>query len=405
MKDLNKLSEKLTVHYAAAFFTYFSAFCMIRSFISVYLSDRGFSYTQVGIITAIHMLITAVIQPLYAQILDRFPKLGLRRFIALCCIPSAICSILTFLLPARLIFFIPLYIIFGLTEIGLQSLMVSVGMEYVNAGVPINAGLGRGFGSMGYAVSNMILGALIVRFGAPVSQKLNILLLAVMILLILFLPDPWKTGGIPQEKTDRDELPSDSVSVFLQKNRVFALFTFSVIFLFFGHSVVNTYMPNVAAQFGKGSDFTGMIVGISAALELLPMMFYTLINRKISSLQLLSISAIFFTVKLLTAALAPNAGWLVVSQFMQILAYALYAMSSIYFTNRAVSPHNRVMAQGLLIGAGEVGFMIESLVGGIILDHMSVRVLLWVGVAISAIGSVMMLSALSQFRKNHITGE
>ena len=75
------------------------------------------------------------------------------------------CSLLTFILPAKLLFFIPIYIVFGLCEIGLQSLIVSAGMEYVNAGIPINAGLGRGFGSMGYAIANVILGNLIVRYG------------------------------------------------------------------------------------------------------------------------------------------------------------------------------------------------------------------------------------------------
>ncbi|MBQ6427990.1 MAG: MFS transporter, partial [Oscillospiraceae bacterium] len=171
---------------------FFAAFCMVRSFISVYLVDCGFSYTQVGIITGIHMFVTAAIQPNYAQILGRFPKLGLRRFITLLCIPAAICSGLTFVLPAKLIFFIPLYVIFGLTEIGMQSLMVSLGMEYVTAGVQIIAGLARGFGYVGYAIANMVLGTLIVRFGAPISQKLNIVLVLLQAILVFSLPDPEK---------------------------------------------------------------------------------------------------------------------------------------------------------------------------------------------------------------------
>ena len=388
------------MHYAAAFFLYFSAFCMIRSFISVYLVDCGFTYTQVGIITGIHMFITAAIQPLYSQILDRFPKLNLRSFIALCCIPAMACSLLTFILPAKLLFFIPIYIVFGLCEIGLQSLMVSVGMDYVNAGIPVNAGLGRGFGSMGYAIANVILGNLIVRYGVPISQKLNIALLVVLVTAMLTLPDPAKIGTETQDNEEKDEQPSDSIMDFLKKNRVYALFTLSTIFIFIGHSTVNIYMPNIAAQFGKGSDFTGAVIGIAAALELIPMMFYSQISKKISSLQLLSISAIFFSVKMLTTALAPNAGWLVVSNVMQISAYALYAISSIYFTNQAVRPHNRVMAQGLQVGAGEAGFMIGSLTGGIILDHSSIRVLLWIGVAVTIAGSAIMLSAISLFRRN-----
>ena len=68
MKELSVTSKKLTVHYAAAFAVYFAAFCMIRSFVAVYLNDRGFSYTQIGIITAVHMFCTAVIQPNFSAI-------------------------------------------------------------------------------------------------------------------------------------------------------------------------------------------------------------------------------------------------------------------------------------------------------------------------------------------------
>lgn len=399
MKDLSQISKRITVHYAVAFAVFFAAFCMVRSFISVYLVDCGFSYTQVGIITGIHMFVTAAIQPNYAQILGRFPKLGLRRFITLLCIPAAICSGLTFVLPAKLIFFIPLYVIFGLTEIGMQSLMVSLGMEYVNAGLDVNEGVGRGFGSVGYAIANMILGTLIVRFGAPISQKLNILLVLLLAVLIYTMPDPEKYRTGSDEEQNESLQQADSIPHFLRHNHVYALFTLSVIFIFFGHSIVNTYLPNVAAQFGKQSDFTGMVIGLAACLELIPMMFYNQLSRKISPLNLLTIAAVFFTIKILTATLAPNAGWILASQAMQILAYALFAMASIYFTNQAVRPHNRVMAQGLLIGANEAGFMIGGLIGGIVLDHQPIKVLLWIGVVVSAIGSALMLSSISLFRK------
>jgi len=44
--------------------------------------------------------------------------------------------------------------------------------------------------------------------------------------------------------------------------------------------------------------------------------------------------------------------------------------------------------------------MISSLTGGIVLDHSSIRVLLWIGVVVTIAGSAVMLSAISLFRKN-----
>ena len=399
-QDLDIKSRRVTLHYSAAFFVYFAAFCMIRSFISVYLLDKGFNYTQVGILTAFHTFITAAIQPNYALVFERYPKLGLRQFIALCCIPAVFCSFITFFLPSNLLFFIPIYIVFAICEIGLQSLMVSVGMEYVNVGIPLNTGLGRGMGSVGYAAANLLLGFLIVKYGSPVSQKLNIALMLLFAFLIITLPDPNATGSERQKDAEDDGAPADHLFTFLRRNHIFALFSLSLIFIFFGHSIVNTYMPDVAAQFGLGADFTGLANSIAAFLELIPMMFYEQISKRISPLKLLIISAVFFSIKLLTATLAVNAAGLLLSQCMQILGYATFAMASIYFANQAVRPHNRVLAQGLLIGANEAGFMTGSLFGGIILDHANIRTLLWIGVIVSIIGSTLMITAVSKFSQN-----
>lgn len=397
MNAIAKTARKITVHYAASFAVYFMAFCTIRSFISVYLLDLGFSYTQIGLITGIHTFITAAIQPNFSAILDHFPRIGLRRFVAACCIPAVLSSAATFLLPRRMVFFIPVYIIFGICEIGLQSMMVSVGMEYVNAEIPINAGLARGTGSVGYAFANLILGLLIVRFGSAVSQKLNIGLMLLLALMMVTLPDPKEIGKVSDAEKTGEENHPEKLLLFLKNNPAFTLFALSSIFLFFGHSIVNTYMPNVAGQFGLGSDFTGAMNALAACLELIPMMFYTQISKYISPMKLLKISAVFFFIKILTAALARNAAGLAVSQSMQILAYALFTMSSIYFANQAVRPHNRVMAQGLLIGSGEAGFMLGGLIGGIVLDHLSIRALLWMAVIVSMIGSALLLISIRKF--------
>lgn len=400
MAQNNKISvPRLTAHYAAAFAVYFGGFCMVRSFISVYLLDRGFSYAQVGIISGIHMFFSAVIQPLFSNVLNRFPKLRLRQFLTLCCVPAMLCSLLTFFLPSRMLFFIPLYILFGLFEIGLQALMVSVGMEYVNADIPINAGFGRGMGSVGYAVFNVILGALIVRYGTSVSHILNIVLLLVLSVLLITLPDPDTAAGRTPDTSVPASGPDGSLSGFLRENTTFTVFTLSVIFIFFGHSILNTYMPNIAAQFGLDSDFTGLMNGLAAVLELIPMMFYARISKKISTDTLLSFSAVFFLVKILMTTLARSGAGIAAAQTMQFFAYATYAMASVFFTNRVVRPRDRIMAQGLLIGAGELGFMVGSLTGGLVLETATIRTLLWIGVAVTAAGSLLMITAVQKFRR------
>ena len=94
MEKAKNSLKNITIHYAGTFFAFYAAFCMVRSFISVYLKDLGFTYTQVGFITGIHMFVTAVIQPLFSGILNHFPKLNLRRFMTTARSRSGICSII-----------------------------------------------------------------------------------------------------------------------------------------------------------------------------------------------------------------------------------------------------------------------------------------------------------------------
>ena len=57
------------------------------------------------------------------------------------------------------------------------------------------------------------------------------------------------------------------------------------------------------------------------------------------------------------------------------------------------------MPNGLLSTA-KMMTMISSLTGGSVLDHSSIRVLLWIGVVVTIAGLAVMLSAISLFRKN-----
>ncbi len=166
---LAQKTKRLTAHYAVTYFVYYAGFAMLRAFISVFLLDRGFSYTQVGIINAVHMTASAVCQPLFSQLLSKMPDVSLRRFSAFGGAISMVCAVLLCFVPAKMWTYLPLYVLLGLFQTGLVSLMVSIGMEYVNAGVPMNVGIGRGIGSFGYAFTNTFLGMLIVKFGSGVT--------------------------------------------------------------------------------------------------------------------------------------------------------------------------------------------------------------------------------------------
>ena len=66
-----KKDHSWTLRYTLINVTYFIAFCTIHAYAAVYLLDRGFTNTQIGILLALSNVVSAILQPLVAAIIDK----------------------------------------------------------------------------------------------------------------------------------------------------------------------------------------------------------------------------------------------------------------------------------------------------------------------------------------------
>ena len=70
-----------TIKYTLLNVAYFAAFCTVHAYAAVYLLEKGFTNTEVGILLAVANILSAVLQPVVAGIIDRKGKLTNRGFI------------------------------------------------------------------------------------------------------------------------------------------------------------------------------------------------------------------------------------------------------------------------------------------------------------------------------------
>ena len=70
-----------TIRYILINATYFAAFCTIHACAAVFLLGNGFSNTEVGVLLAIANILSAIVQPVIAGIIDKQGALTNRRFI------------------------------------------------------------------------------------------------------------------------------------------------------------------------------------------------------------------------------------------------------------------------------------------------------------------------------------
>jgi PPP family 3-phenylpropionic acid transporter len=100
----------------------------------------------------------------------------------------------------------------------------------------------------------------------------------------------------------------------------------------------------------------------------------------------LKASAFFFLLKIIIAWLAPNVAMIYLSQSIQMLGFALFTPASIYYVNYIIGKHDKVKGQSMLGVAICLASAIANITGGRILDMIGVRNMLLVGIAVTAVG-------------------
>ena len=178
------MKKHLSVRYGTIQGCYWMGYAALMGYASVYLLEKGFTNTQIGLLTAVGCIVSAVLQPALASYADRPESPSVR----------------TMLLGANLIQFVLVISLAATAEsssmvvrtllygasITMLMLMIpfvnSLGMETIRQGEELDYGIGRGMGSVAYAIASWLLGRLTASFGADMISiwaiALTILFLA-----------------------------------------------------------------------------------------------------------------------------------------------------------------------------------------------------------------------------------
>ncbi len=395
-----------TIRYAALNAAYWSGFCLILGFSSVYLLSQGLSNAQIGLVLAASGAVSAVLQPLLAGIAGR-SRVPLRLWIAGLAAATAL-GAAALLVPGRG----PLWhaVAFGYLLCILQvatPLVNAVGMECVNRGIPVDFGPARAVGSFAFALTSLGVGALVA---ATSSAVVPVLLVVVQALLVVAAwtfvltgpgvpgPGPGPARGVPEpleSDAPRPDAPRPAPTAPLdaRRRRRFAVLLAGITGGYISHAIINSYLFQVVSFHGGTASEMGVAVTIAATIETLPMLFFRRIVRRWHSGTLLRVAAVAFAVKALATWLAGSLGALYLAQALQVAAFALVVPASVYYVDRLLPPRERVRGQAYMTVTLTLGNVVAGLGGGVLLDLAGVPALLAVGTAFAAVGAVAVLGS------------
>ena len=390
---------KRTAHYTVINVAYFAAYSGVHAYAAVFLLDRGFSNTMIGIIIALANIFSVLMQPMTAGWIDKYEKFTNRKVSIVCAIGCAIsCVLLYFIQNVAAIFII--YVILYMLQMIYQPLIQAMNFEYIAAGDKINFGLARGLGSCGFAITSAITGRLLVTNGVSILQIVNVLAFLLGILMMVTFIKPSGNGELNDKTSEKVEVSEghNSFISFTKYYKMFMLFVLGGTCLFFAHNALNDYLIQIITPLGGDESVMGTMVMVAALLELPAMASFAAVEKKVGCKAILMLSGIMFTVKTVLMFLAPNLTVAYISQACQIFAYALFIPGGAYLAEKAMEQSDKTKGQAYVNCAITLGGVFSALVCGRLLDVLGVKAMLLVSTMVGAVGTVLVIIALKNLR-------
>ena len=387
-----------TLRYTLINVLYFVAFCTIHAYAAVFLLDKGFTNTQVGIALAISNILSVIGQPLVAGIIDRGKFLTNRL--------TVMFSSLFLLLGSLTLIFVntekvPIFAIFVLMytiQFVYMPMMIAMNFEYAKAGCNINFGLARGLGSAGFAVTSFFLGKAVENYGTNVILYVTVAAMTVMVIHVFFFKKP-KTEEAEEVSKIIKEKEGSGFFAFVKKYPFFIVFLIGTACCFFAHNMINDFMIQIIRSLGGNETQLGYATFLQAILELPVMALIGYVLKKISERHMLVFSAVSFFVKTAILIFATSMIGMYVSQSFQMFAYAVFIPVAAYFADNVMAENDKVKGQAFINSAITLGGVFSNLICGKLLDAFGVKTMILVGVAVCLVGVGIVVIAIYPMMK------
>ncbi len=383
----------LTVHYSIIMGLYWANYAVLLNYASVYLLGHGFQNTEIGILIALSALLSAVIQPLIGSYADKpnSPSVKLLLVFIVCLFLTGNALIPPFAAYSDIL----LFIIYALTTMLMQIMMPltnSLGTMTARTGKSINFGIARGIGSLSYAVTSVLAGSLITEYGIGLIPYMSLGLYAVFAFCVYLFPFQKQTVSAGQAMK----------ASFLKKYPSFTIVLLASAFLYSSHTMINNFMFQIISSKGGDSESLGVAFAIAAMAELPIMFAFSRLLCLLPAGKWMLISGFAFLAKSTGTLLVTSVMGFYGVQLIQILAYAVLTVASVYYTDGIMEPQDAVKGQTFFATTVTIGSVFGSAAGGRLIDSIGINALLIVSIAFAAIGSIIMYFGMREPRREHL---
>lgn len=391
---MKKKISAVTFHYMIITGGFWMAFCVVTAYAAVFLHGAGYDDQEVGMILALGNVGGAVLSPVLGAWIDRNRKIRHAQLVYALLGLQTVLLVALRLNPQKNTLCSVCYVLYLAFVMPVNALNLDLCVRLERAKAPLNFGLARSMGSFSFVILSTLLGILTEQLG---YRMLPLAGLAVIVLQGIgnrLIDTDLKNAedGIPISQTVLDD-HSSSLVAFVRENKAFCLMLFGTILIYIAHNTDGNFLINLVENVGGGPAIMGYLAAFTAIVEVPVMMFSDRLPKKWNRVQYIRLAFVFFVLKTLAYALAPNIPLLFASRILQAPSYALYTVLIVGYADEVVARKDSAKAQSLAFSMTTIGSVLASLIGGSMFKTVGVRPTMLTATAFAAVGAVIAIWA------------
>lgn len=354
-------NRKFRIKLLEFYFLIYGANACFSPFLAVYMQDRKFSFTQMGMIYALNSLISVLCQPIWGYITDK--HLDKRKTLIITMTGSLI-FILPFIITRNFYLVFLATIIYTLFSGPIWSVADACTYEIMEQKKGIEYGKIRLMGSVGYAVTALILGLLIKKFSVNTPF---------MVCVIFFLIAIFVIRNLKFKDTNKTQILNISDIVKILSNKKFVMFIIAVMLINISTNANSNYIAVLIEKTGGNVSNLGFLWFVIAMSELPVFTVGKKLIEKFGVLNIFCTGIFFYIVRFFFDSICRNYIAVIAVQVMQGITFPVYLVAALEYINELVPPRMRTSGITLYSAfGGGIGAFIGNIGGGIILDRLSI---------------------------------
>lgn len=375
--------KNLSLRYSITQISYWATSSGATAFATAYLMQKGVSSSVVGTLLALAGLFSCLSQALFASYADRSEHFTLTKTLILMSVVSCICLSLQFVSAIPIMFSAVLYMLGLWSCDSMVPLLNALCVAYNESGFFINYGKARGVGSAATALSSLLVGLIIAKFGTT-WMILFLLLLRVGYTITLFgYPKIYKSFSAYHKSTK-----SCSILSFIFRYPWYCASLMGIAFLGMFHAMTENYLIAIISPLGGNSSHVGIALFISAILASPVIFCFSKIRSLLSDITLIKIAAVSFLTKAVLFYFAKDITDIFLIQLLQATSYAFLHPAQLYYAESKVHRTDMVKGQAFITAAYALGCSSGNFAGGQLLMF-GVEAVLIFGILIAMSGTAI----------------